>query len=474
MAAFVRESSLTEQFAEFIIGTNLADIPAPVVRFAKHDLLDLIGCVIQGQEFSSGRASVEYVRSFGCPGSATVWGTGVSGRAEDVAMAIGTLGHSFDFDDYHSRAKLHAAVAVFPAVVAVAEESGLSGEAVLEAGIIGMEAMIRLSLATNPVEGMLAGFHMTGLCGPFGAAAGLAKLLGLNREQTADALGLACTQGAGLIGFLTDGSDSKRLHAGKAAHSGLLSVRLAMLGMSGPRRVVEMEHGGFCHSFSDNPDLGRLMSGLGDVWEVSQISLKRFPTCGGIQTTVDLIREAIADVGSGDDIATVRVGHNPATIRQNGADYVPGDALRAQMNLRYCAAAVLLEGDLMPQQFRSDLLASDLITRRVADVSVDVDDEVAAMYPKHAAARVGITTVAGETREYFATGPRGGPADPLTPEEVREKFWQLSVAALGERACQAAVAAVETLETAHSVGDLIAALTPNRPPQVHENARSES
>ena len=109
--------------------------------------------------------------------------------------------HAFELDDYHSGAKLHPGAVVFAAAYPLAEKMEVDGKTFMTACAVGYETMIRASIAADCLEVRRRGFHLTGLCGPFGAAAAAAHLMGLNSEQTANALGLAGTQGAGHMGL---------------------------------------------------------------------------------------------------------------------------------------------------------------------------------------------------------------------------------------------------------------------------------
>src|SRR6185295_17578079 len=176
-------------------------------------------------------------------------------------------------DDYH-QAKLHPGAVVIPAAIAVAEKLGSNGRELVTAIAAGYEVMIRSSLALNPSAARLRGWHLTGVCGPFGAAAACASLMKLNDEQTAWALGLAGTQGAGLWAFNADGTMSKRLHAGKAAHSGVMAAELAQLGFSGPTQIYEYSDGGILKAFSDASDPAPLTQDLGAIYHLDQTSIK--------------------------------------------------------------------------------------------------------------------------------------------------------------------------------------------------------
>src|SRR5678815_4649346 len=158
----------------------------------------------------------------------------------------------------------------------MAERLDASGEALVTAIAAGYEVMIRSSLALNPSAARLRGWHLTGVCGPFGAAAACAVLMGLDPEQTAWALGLAGTQGSGVWAFNADGAMSKRLHAGKAAHSGVLAAELAQIGFTGPTQIYEAEDGGWLKAFSDESDPAPLTRDLGAVYHLDNTSIKPY------------------------------------------------------------------------------------------------------------------------------------------------------------------------------------------------------
>ncbi len=424
-----RTDTLSGRLGEFIQTADPAAIPPAVQDRVMDDLVDITGCVAFGFRTPWGRAVTDHVASLAEPYRASVWASDVRGNSSSVALALGTLGHSFDFDDYHPGAKLHPATVVIPAAVPLAEDLHSSGTELLVATTLGMEVMIRLALASGSVATMLNGFHLTGICGSVGAAAAAARLLGLDARQTADALGLAASQAAGLMGFLHDGSESKRLHAGRAAHNGIVAAQLAARGFTGPPRAFELEHGGFCHAFSTDPHPERIVEGLGERWTAGEVSFKRYSCCGSIHSTLDLVTQAVRELGVGaDQVDRIEVHHSPAVIAQCGWRYEPSDVLHAQMSLQYCIAVLLLTGSVLPDQFRDELLGDPDVLAVAAKVSFTADPEIERLYPEKFAAHV-VVHAGGESRELRTEHPKGAAANPLTQDEVDEKFHQLA----GER-----------------------------------------
>src|SRR5688572_13305334 len=234
----------TREVASWIASLRYEDLPQRTREVIRGALLDTIGCGVYGYRTPWAKTLLEWARAGGGKSESTVWGEAKPTlRAADAALVNGTSIHAFELDDYH-QAKLHAGAVVIPAAVAVAEKLGSDGRALVTAIAAGYEVMIRSSLALDPSAARLRGWHITGICGPFGAAAACAVLMKLDAERTAWALGLAGTQGAGLWAFNADGTMSKRLHAGKAAHSGVLAAELAQLGFTGPTQIYEYHDGG--------------------------------------------------------------------------------------------------------------------------------------------------------------------------------------------------------------------------------------
>src|SRR5262249_48234940 len=199
--------------------------------------------------------------------------------------------------DYH-QAKLHPGAVVIPAAIAMAEQLNSSGERLVTAIAAGYEVMIRTSLALNPSAARLRGWHLTGVCGPFGAAAACASLLGLTEEQAAWALGLAGTQGSGLWAFNADGTMSKRFHAGRAAQAGVMAAELAALGLTGPTQIYEFHDGGALKAFSDASDPTPLTRDLGTAFHLDTTSIKPYSCCGSTHSYVDAAFELRRRLGT--------------------------------------------------------------------------------------------------------------------------------------------------------------------------------
>jgi 2-methylcitrate dehydratase PrpD len=413
----------TRELAGWISRLRHADLTPRTREVVRTLLLDTLGCGVYGYETPWAATLLKWAR-VGAPAKAeaTVWGeTAPSLRASDAALVNGTSIHAFELDDYH-QAKLHPGAVVIPAAVAMAEKLGSNGEQLVTAIAAGYEVMIRSSLALNPSAARLRGWHLTGVCGPFGAAAACASLLKLNEEQTAWALGLGGTQGSGLWAFNADGTMSKRFHAGRAAQSGVMAAELAALGFTGPTQIYEFHDGGVLKAFSDASDPAPLTRDLGTVFHLDATSIKPYSCCGSTHSYVDAALELRRRLGTPWDAKRpVKLGMAKVVDVQCGFDYVPSSALSAQMSMRYVVAATLLEGQALPPQFSDQKIADPALTGLAERIQCAHDPALDKLYPQRFAAWIAAEDK-GQWVRVDVLDPLGSPANPVDRRGVIEKF----------------------------------------------------
>ena len=412
----------TRDLATWVSALKYDDLPQRTREVARIALLDTLGAGLYGFNTPWTQKLLSWVQRGGQGNEARTWNAGTATlRSADAALVNGVAVHAFELDDYHN-AKLHCGAAVIPAALAVAERLDSNGRDLLTAIVAGYEVMIRSSLALNPSAARLRGWHLTGVVGPFGAAAACAVLLKLNAEETAWALGLAGTQGAGLWAFNADGSMSKRLHPGKAAHSGVLAAELAQLGFSGPTSIYEFEDGGVLKAFSDHADKALLTRDLGRVYHIDDNSIKPYCCCGSTHAYIDAALALRKKLGAPWDTSRkVRVGTCKVVDVQCGFDYVPGSVLNAQMSLRYAVAVALLEGAALPAQFTDDKLCDPLIIAVAAAIELVADPELDKLYPKDFAGWVAVEHN-GRFERIDILNPTGSIHAPINAAGITEKF----------------------------------------------------
>ena len=419
--------TFAETLATFAAGLSPATVPRAVAEQAARLLLDTAGVTLAAvpDDFAASVQSV--ARTLGGPPESSLWGgTEQIGMAAAV-LANGTLAHGLDYDDTLEEAIVHTGSCCVTAAVAAGEARHASGAEVLAAIVAGVEVMAAVGSAC-PGAFHRRGFHPTALCGSFGAAAAVGRLLGLTAAELTTAFGLCGSQASGIIEYLTDGTWTKRLHAGWAAHAGVVAALLARAGFTGPRTVFEGTHG-FYRGFAGDvpaPDrLAALAAGLGREWAIQRLMFKAYP-CGSInQPYMDCAARIRA-----------RPGFDPAAIRAIVCRTAEGPVHRlweplaekrrpttpygAKFSLPYCIALVLVEGAAGVDGFSEAKTRDPGILAVAGKVGYVLDPTLP--YPRRFTGHVRVELVDGRVFEETQDAPRGGPEHPLPLEELRAKF----------------------------------------------------
>ena len=452
----------TRAMAEFVAGLQYRAIPAEVRERIKLLMLDALGCALYGAQLDWCRILREVLSGIDKDESCSVWGTGRRLSAPHAALANGTQVQGFELDDVHRAGVLHVGAVVLPALIAVAElRRNLSGAEFLAAAVAGYEIGPRVGLCMGP-EHIGQGWHSGATVGVFSAAAAASRGLNLNSEKTIHALGIAGTQAAGLMAAQY-GAMVKRMHAGRASQSGLYGALLAERGFTGIEDVFESEYGGFCTTFSrsrDRFDLGQLSAGLGEVWQTMGVALKFYACVGSNHTTLDALQEIRKkrpfDVAQVEGIV---VHGSHATADHVGWKYEPRSLTAAQLNLPFCVATLLLEGDCSVDQFTEDAVADPARIALADKVEVIADPQITAKGAnfRHTV-RVEVHLRGGERPECTKEAPRGSERDFARPSEITRKFEQLARHALPQARVtelRDAVLGLEALDDAARLADLM-------------------
>src|SRR6266567_2657926 len=353
------QNTYTRRIAEFVSALSYEQIPPEVGERIKLLILDSFGCAIYGAHLEWCRILRETLEQVDKTRETSIWGTDRRLSSPHAALVNGTQVQSFELDDVHREGILHVGAVTLPALIAVAQtHAQLSGRDFITAAVAGYEIGPRVGLCMGP-EHIGQGWHSGATVGVFSAAAGAARGLRLTPEQAVHALGIAGTQSAGLMAAQY-GAMVKRMHAGRSSQSGLYGALLAKNGFTGIRDVFEAPYGGFCTTFSrsqDRFDLDALSSGLGTEWETLRIALKFYSCVGSNHTTLDAIRDIRKrrPFGLG-ELDRIVVHGSKVTADHVGWPYRPEGLTSAQLNLSYCVATLLLEGDVFIDQFTPDVV----------------------------------------------------------------------------------------------------------------------
>jgi 2-methylcitrate dehydratase PrpD len=428
------DNTYTRGLAAFASGLQCEQIPADVRERLKLLILDALGCALYGAELEWCRILRRSLLSVDRDASCSVWGTHERLSAPHAALANGTQVQSFELDDLHRAGVLHVGAVVLPALLAVAElRRNLSGREFLAAAAGGYEVGPRVGLCMGP-EHIGQGWHSGATVGVFAAAAAAARGLRLDAGKTVHALGIAGTQSAGLMAAQY-GAMVKRMHAGRAAQSGLYGALLAGEGFTGIENVFEAEYGGFCTTFSRSQDrfrLSELTAGLGTTWQTMGVALKFYACVGSNHTTLDALRTLQAEHKfRAEDVERIVVHGSQVTADHVGWKYSPRGMTAAQLNLPFCVATLLLEGDCFVEQFKPGV---ETDARRMAlaeRVEVLADPEITVRGAKHRhAVRVEIELRGGQRLQKAQESPRGSDEQFATAAEIVGKFEQLAARAL--------------------------------------------
>lgn len=433
--------------AGFASRLSSESIPPNVKKHAKLCILDGLGCALFGTTLPWGRIVDEFVSHMGGREEATLWGTGGRVPAANAALVNGTLIHSFELDDLHQVSILHPTSVVLPAVFAIAEmDPSMSGTELLTAVVAGYEVGARVGMSVGTSQ-LLRGFHPTGTLGGIAAAAAAGRALRLSPEQMAHGISIGATQGAGLMAAQFD-SMVKRMHAGRAAQSGVYGALLARKGFIGIDRVLEEPYGGFCATIGEEPDLDALTRNLGETFETLSIGFKSYACCGSCHTSVEAAKRLREDNGlSPVDVERIEVETTRATLLHVGWPYEPASATRAQMNLPYCVAVTLADGDAFIDQFTQARIRDPELVALAGRVEVRNDPALDALGPQgRHTVRMKVTCRDGRVLKQIQHHSKGSPAAPLSRDEVIEKFHRLASIAIGEDDARAVFDAVINLE----------------------------
>jgi len=448
--------------AEFVAGLQYRAIPAEVRERIKLLILDALGCALYGAKLEWCRILHDTLSQVDGAESCVVWGTAKRLSAPHAALANGTQVQGFELDDVHRAGVLHVGAVVLPALIAVAEgRRNVSGSEFLAAAVAGYEIGPRVGLCMGP-EHIGQGWHSGATVGVFSAGAGAARGLRLDAARTVHALGIAGTQAAGLMAAQY-GAMVKRMHAGRASQSGLYGALLAEQGFTGIEDVFESEYGGFCTTFSrsrDRFDLGQLTAGLGEVWQTMGVALKFYACVGSNHTTLDALQEMRKkrpfDV---DEVERIGVQGSQATADHVGWKYEPKSLTAAQLNLPFCVATLLLEGDCSVDQFTEAAVADPARIALADRVEVIADPQITAKGAKFRhMVRVAVHLRGGERLECTKEAPRGSERDFASAAEIIRKYEQLARHALPEgrvAELRDAVLGLEKLSDAASIATLM-------------------
>lgn len=428
-------TALAPRLAAWVEALGFEDIPPDVISSARDRVMDILGICVAARNEDAGRAARGLRDEWGAgrPEAAFVGEPG-RGAAAVAALVNGTYAHSLDFDDTHLPSVVHPSAPMVPALLAQAEASGASGREFLAALVAAYELNTRLSLAQyDPEVGNSVfferGLHATSIIGAVAAAAGCARLRGLDAGGIANAIAVACSMGAGLVEANRSGGSIKKFHGGWAAHSAVSAAGAVAHGLTGPPTVLEGRFGFFQAYCGERWRPEAVTEALGERWDTPGIFYKPYP-CNHF--THALVDAAIALRASGiraEDVEHVTIGTAAASWRTIGDPIEekrrPRTPYHSAFSGPFVFATALVGGSglgVSSRDFTEETL-NDPERRRLAGASeVVVDEECTRIFPRQFPAVVRVRTRDGRELEQRVLTNRGGPDRPLSREELIQKL----------------------------------------------------
>lgn len=416
------EPTLSQKFATALCGLCAENIPDFVLHQAKRALLDTIGAGIAGSSTSEVEAIARATQTWQGSGPFTVWARAERLSAPHAALVNGTAVHAREVDDFGGCG--HSGAVVIPAVLAAAELTHPKAIDILVAIVAGYEAAAR---ATDLVGGYAAhnafGWHGTGTCGVFGAAVGASRILGLSSEQTAHAIGLGGTYTGGIWSFIADGAMSKRLHAGKAAETGLVAAFLAREGMTGPSHVFESDYGSFTNLYGgERANQDALLRNFGKEFLIFRSGFKPYACCRGCHSSLD----AVLQLREAHHLDAKKVHHvmirgSEQNARQLGKQEVE-NILDAQMSLPYSVAVALSRGRADLEHYQSPYLEDPYLRELATRVNVIGEPT----RPLGSQPTVELHLYDGRVLSATVEHAKGETSNPMSDAELEAKFLALA------------------------------------------------
>ena len=452
--------SYSENLATWARGIEFADLPADVVETTKYRILDVIGLALAGLGTPFGASVRQASAAMNPPGSSRLFGVGQRVGVGPAAFANGALSQILEFDDTHNESIVHMSSPSVAAALALSEYLPVSGEQLITAVALGNEVSCRVG-SVAPGQFHRRGFHPTGLFAPFGVACLAARLLGLTQQQLVQAAGIVGSFAAGILECWVDGTESKFLHSGWAAQSGITAAFLARAGTTGPSAVFEGRFGLLASHLQDAAvprAFDRITDGLGETWESRNASFKPYPVAHVIHPYIDALlrlrHEHAIDPRKVRQIVCPVAGYIVPIVCEPVAEKRrPNSTSHGRVSLQYTLAEALHYGELGKDGYQSASLRNPDILRLADAVSYEVDPAFPG--PERFKGAVRVVMDNGAVYEAVEEHNRGSAENPMSRDELLGKFELNATTVLSLAQSRQLIDAVCALEAAPDASTLV-------------------
>ena len=407
---------VTKAVARWVLASRPENIPAKVREEAVRSVVNWIGVAVGGSRHETVDCALAALSPFSGKGEASLFGRREKLDPLKAAFVNGVSSHVLDFDDTHLKTIIHPAGPVVPALLALAEHQKVSGRDFLHAFILGGEVECRLGNAIYPSHYEM-GWHITGTCGVFGAAAAAGKLLGLNEKQMLWALGIAASESSGLkIQF---GTMTKSFHPGRAAENGLLAALLAAKNFTSTEQAFEGKEA-YIYAASREHDYNQLTQGLGERFEIALNTYKPF-ACGiVIHPIIDGMIQFRKEGLKPEEVESIAVRGHPLVLKLTGRK-TPQTGLEGKFSVFHSAAVALVRGYAGMKEYTDEVVRDPLVIALRDRVTLSIDPSV-----HEDETFLTVKTKDGRTLTKHVEHAIGSLAKPMTNEDLEFKFRQLA------------------------------------------------
>jgi len=451
----MEKRQITAEVSEFIERAEISQMPAHVIQTAKLLVTDFLGVATAGSKETPAKIIQELTKEQGLNNDATIIGSAYKAHPTLSSLANGISGHILDFDDVSQPMYGHPTVAVLPAALALGEMLDVDGSSLLESYIIGLEVAVKLSYVMNPAH-YEHGWHSTCTLGSLGSAAASAKLLGLKGEQLRSALAIAASQASGLQQNF--GTMTKPFHAGRAAENGVLAALLAHKGWTGNQYILEAPLG-FFHLFGapDEYDAEKVVDQLGNPFEMEHpgIILKKYPSCAFSHPVIDATMAITQDPQYHPAEVDRAEGHIHELADQILIYRHPQTGLEAKFSMEACLALALVDREVGMKSFTDDKIGTKKVKEMMARVKRHILSEERKGPEEFGPARVRVVMKGGKVLEASVEKAKGNPENPMSPQEIQDKYVNCCSGVLTEKDIEKSVSILQSLETLSSLSQMM-------------------
>ena len=417
---------LASQVAEWVSEVQYEDLPSDVIESTRLRILDVIGLALAGAETTFGRSTIAAAKTLSPAGPSRIFGTGDAVAAPTAAFTNAALSQALEYDDTHNESIVHMSSPAVAASLALAGLRTVTGRELILSIAVANEISCRVGSVSSG-QFHRRGFHPTGLFAPFGVAVGIGKVLGLDAQRLAWAEGTAGSCAAGLLECWVDGTQTKFLHSGFAAQSGLTAALLAEAGVSGPPKVFEGRFGLFASHLQDpavQKNFGRIADGLGTHWESRNSSFKPFPTAHVLHPYVSAILRLREQGLRADDVVRIEcpvAEFNVSIVCEPVAEKrAPATQAHCRVCLQYTIAEALYAGSLGKNAYSDEMRLNPEVLALAGKVEYSVDPAFPG--PGRFKGAVRVTRTDGRVLEEIEEYNRGSAENPMSEGELRAKF----------------------------------------------------